>query len=200
MKNHKDPIEKIKIWLRDNVVAIALVFIFFSIYIVSLSTEHAYFCFGTTGMAYMNGEYYRFLTCLFLHSGLRHLLANTLGLLSVSSLLSRFLGKGKTIFLFLSGGVLAEIAWSVVISDQIYDIGASSGIFALLACLLVCLLRFPEQFHFKWYRPDVVIAVMYFVFANSSSSSFLVHTFGFAAGILISFFMILAGAIKVKSQ
>ncbi|MCD7863805.1 MAG: rhomboid family intramembrane serine protease [Lachnospiraceae bacterium] len=200
MKNHNNRIGKIKNWSKDNIIAIALVLLFYFIYIASLRMENAYFCFGTTGMAYMNGEYYRFLTCLFLHSSPRHLLANTLGLLSVSSLLSRFPGKGKTIFLFLFGGVLAEIAWSVVISDQIYDIGASSGIFALLACLLVCLLRFPEQFHFKWYRPDVVIAVMYFVFANSSSSSFLVHTFGFAAGILLSFFMILAGAIKVRPQ
>ncbi|MCD7739209.1 MAG: rhomboid family intramembrane serine protease [Lachnospiraceae bacterium] len=196
MKNHNNRIEKIKNWSKDNIIAIALVLLFYFIYIASLRMENAYFCFGTTGMAYMNGEYYRFLTCLFLHSGPRHLLANTLGLLSVSSLLSRFLGKGKTIFLFLSGGVLAEIAWSVVISDQIYDIGASSGIFALIACLIVCTLRFPDSFRFKWYRPDIIIVLVYFLFANSSVTAFLVHTFGFAAGILLSFVMVLTKALR----
>lgn len=196
MKNHKNRIEKIKQWVKDNVVAIILVLLFSSIYIVSMSTENTYLYFGTTGMKYMDGEYYRFFTCLFLHYNFRHLFANSLGLLSVGSLLGPFLGKGKPLFLFLSGGVLSEIAWSLVVSDQIYDIGASSGIFALIACLIVCTLRFPDAFRFKWYRPDIVIILVYFLFANSSATAFLVHTFGFTAGILLSFVMIQTGAIK----
>lgn len=188
----------IKSWLKDNVVAIVLVLSFFLIYIVSLNRENAYLYFGATGMEYINGEYYRFLTCLFLHYTPRHLLGNSLALLSVGSLLSPFLGKTKTLFLFLSGGVLSEITWSYMISDQIYDIGASSGIFALIACLIVCLLRFPDQFRFKWYRPDIVIVLLYFIFANSSVTAFLVHTFGFAVGILFGFVMVLTGMISAK--
>ncbi|MCD8249333.1 MAG: rhomboid family intramembrane serine protease, partial [Lachnospiraceae bacterium] len=78
-------------------------------------------------------------------------------------------------------------------SEQIYDIGASSGVFALIACLLVCHLRFPKQFRPAWYRPDVLIVLVYSVFANTSISAFLVHTFGFAAGTLISFVMVSFG-------
>lgn len=188
--------EKIKKWSKDNVTAIVLVLLFASIYIASLRTENAYLSFGATGMKYMNREYYRFLTCLFLHSSPRHLLANSLGLLSVSSLLGPFLGKRKTLFLFLSGGVLSEIAYSLVISDQVYDIGASSGIFALIACLIVCALRFPDSFHLHWHRLSAIIVLAYFLFANSSVTAFLVHTFGFAAGILLSFVMVLTGVIK----
>ncbi len=199
MKKHRPRIERIKNWSKNNAAAIALVFLFFLIYLASLRMENAYLYFGTTGMKYLNGEYYRFLTCLFLHSSPRHLLANSLGLLSASSLLGRFSGKGKTLFLFLSCGVLSEIAYAVVTSEQIYDIGASSGVFALIACLIVCTLRFPDSFRFKWYRPDVIIVTVYFMFANSSTTAFLVHTFGFAAGILLAYVMVLTGVIKVSS-
>ncbi|MCD8129821.1 MAG: rhomboid family intramembrane serine protease [Lachnospiraceae bacterium] len=191
----KDPAE-IKKWAGRNITAVGLVLLFILIYIASAGMEDAYLTFGATGMSYLNREYYRFITCLFLHYNPRHLLGNSLALLAVSSLLTPFSGKGKTLFLFLSGGILAEFAYAVVTFDPVYDIGASSGVFALIACLLVCYLRFPEQFHPKWYRPDVVIVVVYFVFANSSVTAFLVHAFGFIAGTLISSVMILTGAIK----
>ncbi|MCD8020842.1 MAG: rhomboid family intramembrane serine protease [Clostridiales bacterium] len=191
-------INKTKELIYHNIVAIILVLVFISIYIVSLRTDDVFLYFGATSMKYLNGEYYRWFTCLFLHYNFRHLLSNSASLLLVSSLLCSILGKWKTLFLFLSGGILSEIAYSFVISEQIYGIGASSGIFALIACLIVCYLRFPKQFHLVWYRPDVIILLIYFVFANSSVSSFLVHAFGFAAGVLISFIMVVTGLIKIS--
>ncbi|MCD8218358.1 MAG: rhomboid family intramembrane serine protease [Clostridiales bacterium] len=189
-------VKKIKIWISRNIVAVVLVLIFILIYVVSRSNDDACLIFGATGIDYLNGEYYRWFACLFLHYNLGHLLANSAALLSVCSLLSSFLKKKQTIFLFLSCGVLAEIAYSVVISERIYDIGASSGIFALIACLIVCRLRFPEKFHFVWYRFDVIIVCIYFIFVNTTITAFLVHAFGFVFGILLSFILVLTGRIK----
>lgn len=197
---NKPDSKKLKAWGYRNATAIVLVILFGVIFIASQGVEDSFFYFGATGLQYLNGEYYRFITCLFLHYNLRHLLANSIALLSVSSLLTPFLGRGQTIFLFLSGGILSEIAYSVVIAEQIYDIGASSGIFALIACLLVCFLRFPKQFRMVWYRLDVMIMVAYFIFANTSISAFLVHTFGFTTGILISFVMVSTGWGKALDQ
>ncbi|MCD7743689.1 MAG: rhomboid family intramembrane serine protease [Lachnospiraceae bacterium] len=192
-KNH---IIELRNWIGHNIVAIVLAFIFFFLYILLPGTEDTFVSFGAASMKYLNGEYYRWFTCLFLHYNLRHLLANSIGILAVGSLLSTFLKKGQTLFLFLSGGILAEIAYSIVVSDLIYDIGASSGIFALIACLIVCVLRFPKHFHFIWYRPDVIVTIVYFIFANTSVSAFLVHSFGFAAGVMISFILVMTGRIK----
>ncbi len=188
--------EKIKKWAYRNVIAIALVVLFILIYIVSLPVTDAWVTFGATGMENLNGEYFRWFTCLFFHYNLRHLLGNSAALLAVGALLSPFIGRWRTVFLFLAGGFLSELAFSIVISESIYDIGASSGIFALIACLMVCVLRYPEDFRFKWYRLEVLILVVYFVFANSSVSAFLVHAFGFAAGTVISFVMVLAGKMS----
>ncbi|MCC8149897.1 MAG: rhomboid family intramembrane serine protease [Lachnospiraceae bacterium] len=119
-------------------------------------------------------------------------------MLSVGSLLVSCLKKNQTLFLFLFCGVLAEIAFSVVISERMYDIGASSGIFALIACLIVCKLRFPEEFRFVWHRPDVIIIGIYFIFANTSITAFLVHAFGFVFGILVSFILVLTEQIRIQ--
>lgn len=197
MAGNQDMVKKIKIWISRNIVAVVLVLVFISIYVISRSNEDACLNFGATGMDYLNGEYYRWFTCLFLHYNFGHLLANSAALLSVCSLLDSFLNKNQTLFLFLSCGVLAEIAYSIVISDRIYDIGASSGIFALIACLIVCKLRFQEKFHFVWYRLDVIIVCIYFIFANTSITAFLVHTFGFVFGILVSFILVLNGRIRI---
>ncbi|MCD8110996.1 MAG: rhomboid family intramembrane serine protease, partial [Clostridiales bacterium] len=146
-----------KSWIPCNIVAVILVLIFISIYFVFRGNDDACFNFGVAGMDYLNREYYRWITCLFLHYNIGHLFVNFAALLSMSSLFGSFLKKRQFFFLFMSGGILAEIAYSIVISDQIYDIGASSGIFALIACLVVCILRFPEQFHVIWYRLNVII-------------------------------------------
>ncbi|MCD7813140.1 MAG: rhomboid family intramembrane serine protease [Lachnospiraceae bacterium] len=192
----KKHIAEMRSWVYHNIVAFLLVLIFFFLYILFPGTEDTFVSFGATCMKYIDGEYYRWITCLFLHYNLRHLLANSIGILAVGSVLGPFLKKRQTLFIFLSGGVLAELAFSIVVSDSIYDIGASSGIFALIACLIVCILRFPKQFHFIWYRPDVIITIVYFIFANTSVSAFLVHSFGFAAGILISFILVMTDRIE----
>ena len=186
----------IREWICRNAAAAVLVVLFIFIHIVTWIAGDTTVSFGNTEMEALNGEYYRWVTCLFLHNNLRHLLTNSAALLAVSSLLSPLLKKRQTIFVFLAGGVLSEIAYSAVSSDPVYEIGASGGIFALLACLVVCCLRFPQNFNIRWYRPDVLILPVYFIFANSSITAFLVHSFGFVAGILLGFILMAAGRVK----
>lgn len=187
-------------WVREwgcrNAAAAVLVVLFIFIHIATRIAGDSTVSFGNTEMAALDGEYYRWVTCLFLHNNLRHLLTNSAALLAVSSLLSPLVKKRQTIFVFLAGGVLSEIAYSAVSSDPVYEIGASGGIFALLACLVICCLRFPQNFNIRWYRPDVLILPVYFIFANSSITAFLVHSFGFVAGILLGFILVAAGRVK----
>lgn len=88
---------------------------------------------------------------------------------------------------------MAEIAYSIVVNFPfpIYDGGSSGGIFALMGCFMVCYLRFPKGFHLKWFRPDVIVSLLYFILVNDNVSSFLTHTFGFAFGTVITFVMVI---------
>ena len=190
--------KKIIKWAKSNIIAISLVIVFIPIYIVSQITGTAFEHFGSTSMAYLNGEYYRWLTCIFLHFNFVHIFFNSIALIAIGSLVSSFLGKWRTLFIFVFCGILAEIVCSIIISysEPVFGGGSSGGIFALIAAMIVCYLRFPQYFNFKWTRIDVIIVIAFFIFSNDNMGSFLTHAFGFIAGIIISFAMVLTGWIS----
>lgn len=70
-------LKKIKSWIPCNIVAVILVLIFISIYFVFRGNDDACFNFGAAGMDYLNREYYRWITCLFLHYNIGHLFVNS---------------------------------------------------------------------------------------------------------------------------
>ena len=193
--------KKMTKWAKNNIVAIILTIVFIPIYIVSQITGTAFEHFGSTSMVYLNGEYYRWLTCIFLHFNFVHIFFNSIALIAVGSLVSSFLGKWRTLFIFVFCGILAEIACSIIISysEPVFGGGSSGGIFALIAAMLVCYLRFPKFFNLKWARIDVIIVIAFFFFSNDNMGSFLTHTFGFIAGIITGFVMVLAGWISDKN-
>ncbi len=184
-------------WLKNNIVAILLVLCFIPVYAISQITGTVFEYWGSTSMEYLNSGYFRWLTCIFLHFNFVHIFFNSIALLAAGSLVSPFIGKGKTLFLFILCGILAEIPCSAFISysEPVYGGGSSGGIFALIAVFAVCYLRFPQNFNLKWTRADVIIVIAFFIFANNNMGSFLTHVFGFSAGIIVSFFMVLAGFI-----
>lgn len=189
-------------WGQNNITAIVLVIIFIPIYIVSQMTGTAFEHWGSTSMEYLGLEFYRWVTCIFLHFNFVHIFFNSIALLAVGSLVSPFIGQCKTLFIFIFCGILAEITCSIIISysEPVFGGGSSGGIFALIAALIVCNLRFPQHFHFKWYRWDVIVVVVFFIFANDNMGSFLTHAFGFIAGVIVCFIMVLSGWINDKKS
>lgn len=188
--------------MKNNIVAIIFVLCFIPIYVYSQITGTAFEHWGSTSMKYLDSEYYRWLTCMFLHFDFVHIFFNSIALLAIGSLVSPFIGKWKTLFLFLLCGILAEIPCSIIISYSVpvYGGGSSGGIFGLIAVFIVCYLRFPQNFTLKWYRLDTIIVIAFFIFANNNIGSFLTHIFGFAAGIIVSFVMVLCGWFRHNEQ
>ena len=199
VKNMMKPIVK---WAKNNITAIVLVITFIPIYIVSQMTGTAFEHWGSTSMEYLGLEFYRWVTCIFLHFNFLHIFFNSIALLAVGSLVSSFIGQWKTLFIFILCGILAEITCSIIISysEPVFGGGSSGGIFALIAALIVCYLRFPQHFHIKWYRWDVIAVVVFFIFANDNMGSFLTHAFGFIAGVIVCFIMVLSGWINDKKS
>lgn len=187
-------------WMKSNVVCISLVMLFVVLYLITSVRPAVFSRLATCDIEYLNHEYYRWITSIFLHFNLQHIFFNSLALLAVSSLLSPFIGRMKTLVLFVLCGALAEVVYSFIVNNGIgnYGAGSSGGIFALIAALMICFLRYPNDFPGKWYRPDTIIVILFFVFANDDIGSFMTHLFGFAIGIVISFLMVQFRLIKAK--
>ena len=82
----------------------------------------------------LHGDFYRLLTCAFLHIGIVHLIVNNYSLYVVGSQLESFLGRGKFLFVYLVStlsGSLMSMAFTNSISA-----GASGAIFGLLGSML----------------------------------------------------------------
>lgn len=85
-----------------------------------------------------NGEYYRLVTYMFLHSGLDHLTNNMIVLLFIGDNLERAMGKWKFLITYLASGVLAGAAsvfYNMVKFNNIISIGASGAIFGVVGAM-----------------------------------------------------------------
>jgi len=198
----KSRMKKMKKWIEENIVAIIIVITFIPIFILTQSNSKAVNYIGTTSIEYLNNEFYRWITCIFYHYNFIHIFFNSLALICVGSLLSPFIGKWKTLLIFIIGGAVAEIPFSLIVhyGEVNYGGGSSGGIYALIASFLVCYLRFPDMFDLKKFRFDLLVVLIFFVFANDNQSSFLTHVFGFTVGIVITTLMIVLNIIKKASK
>ncbi len=86
-----------------------------------------------------SGEWWRLLTCVFLHGNIMHLIFNISGLVFVSFILEPFLGHVKYLILFIVSGVLASLT-SLYYHDTILSIGASGAIFGLYGAFISLML------------------------------------------------------------
>lgn len=113
------------------------------------------------GPAIKSGEWWRLFTCIFLHGGLMHVLANMYGLLFIGIILEPILGKTKYLIVYVLTGIIASCA-SIWWHDATISVGASGAIFGLYGLFLVLLVTkiFPKHFE-KTFLVSTLIFVGY---------------------------------------
>lgn len=84
-------------------------------------------------------EFYRFLTCMYLHGDISHIAMNMLALAVSGSLVESYLGSLKTaVIYFISGfgGSLLSLLFQGA-GENVYSIGASGAVFGLLVAAAI---------------------------------------------------------------
>jgi membrane associated rhomboid family serine protease len=82
-----------------------------------------------------NGEWWRLVTSMFVHSGILHLLVNVASLVSIGLILERLIGSLTFLAVYVAAGVFASLV-SLSISPLGVSAGASGAIFGLYGLLL----------------------------------------------------------------
>jgi rhomboid protease GluP len=85
------------------------------------------------------GQWWRLITCLFLHGGLMHLVVNMYSLLFVGIFLEPKLGTSRFALIYFITGVLGSLA-SVWWYPETVSVGASGAIFGLYGALLALII------------------------------------------------------------
>lgn len=81
------------------------------------------------------GEWWRLLTCTFVHAGILHVAFNMFVLADVGRRVERMVGSRGFLVMYLVSGVLGSLA-SIAVHPAVTSVGASGAVFGVLGCLL----------------------------------------------------------------
>lgn len=126
-----------------------------------------------------SGQYYRLITCMFLHGGIVHIALNMYALYAIGPLVERVYGKVKYLLIYFIGGVSASLL-SYIMSPTI-SIGASGAIFALLGACLVLAVKMKRRIGKGFFNNIITVIVINLVLGLSLPD---IDNFGHVGGLL----------------
>ncbi|WP_316572026.1 rhomboid family intramembrane serine protease [Neobacillus sp. YIM B06451] len=131
----------------------------------------------------LEGEWWRFITPVFLHIGFLHLVMNTLGLYFVGTAVEKMFGSVRFLFVYLFAGFGGSLA-SFLFSHEV-SAGASGAIFGCLGALLYFGMVYPRLFFRTMGHTVFLIIIVNLAFGFSVSMvDNAGHLGGLAAGFL----------------
>lgn len=134
-------------------------------------------------------QYYRLLTCTFIHFGISHLFNNMLVLAYIGDNLERALGKIKYLVVYLMAGVgssAVSAVWSMLKDEYSVSGGASGAIFGVVGALLVIVIRNRGQLEDLSSR-QLLLFAGFSIYHGVTSAGIdnMAHVSGFVIGALL---------------
>lgn len=130
------------------------------------------------------GEWWRLLSSMFLHSGFIHLALNMISLYFLGSFVEEAFGRGRYLALYLLGGIAGGLAYLYFGAFDVPAVGASGAIFALLGGIFGYSLR---RGTFSWQNPVIrqlliLLALNLYIGFSIPNISNTAHLGGLAGG------------------
>jgi len=134
----------------------------------------------------LQGQFWRFLTPIFLHANLVHLGVNTYSLLAIGPAVETLFGRVKFLAIYLIAGILGNIA-SFAFSPAI-SVGASGSIFGLLGALFYVGIKYKDVLEQRFMTNIVMMIALNLIygFMHSNIDNFG-HIGGLIGGLLASY-------------
>lgn len=136
----------------------------------------------------LDGEWWRLVTALTLHSGPLHLVGNIIAGAIFCTRLCWILGSGWAWFLILLSGVCGNLINTLVQSPNHSSIGASTAVFAAVGLLATLnMLHFRQSLWRRWPLPvAAALGLLALLGTGGENTDVGAHLFGFAAGTVIA--------------
>lgn len=143
--------------------------------------------------AVLYGQWYRLITCTFLHADLSHLINNMLLLVCLGSYLERAFGKIKYLVFYFATGIassLISMGWMIAKADIAWSLGASGVVFAVIGALLWMVIRNKGRFQdLTLTRFVIMIALSLYYGFTSVGIDNAAHVGGLFVGFILGIFM-----------
>ncbi|MDZ5474585.1 rhomboid family intramembrane serine protease [Bacillus sp. 31A1R] len=196
--------ESFKEFLRFYPVVSIIVFIHIVLYLFTIlpvfPSGWLFENFAGVNLYIVEGELWRLITPIFLHSGFPHMLFNSFSLVLFGPGLERLLGKRKFITLYLATGILANIATLILKPLTYSHVGSSGAIFGLFGIYLAMRMFRKDMLSRENSQVIITIAVigliMTFIQPNINVTA---HLFGLISGFLLGGFSLGRGRAMIGS-
>lgn len=134
-------------------------------------------------------EYYRLVTCMFLHFGIDHLLNNMVMLGALGWNLEPATGKIRFLVIYFAGGIggnAVSLIWDSINAEFPVSAGASGAVFALMGALVCAAVQNHGRIGLLSGRGLILMAVLSIYFGITSSGvDNAAHIGGFLCGFLL---------------
>jgi len=141
----------------------------------------------------MEGQWWRNITALTIHSGIPHLLANGFFIFAVGQALFHAFGRGLGLMLMMGGGIIGNALAAMVADPGQISVGSSTMCFAALGSMSIHQTASAFQ---RWQRlrefwkriwlPMVAGLALLGIMGTGEGSDLAAHLFGFAAGAALA--------------
>ncbi|WP_033828415.1 rhomboid family intramembrane serine protease [Bacillus andreraoultii] len=138
-------------------VIIALVFVLLEMSGGSTNPYVLYYFGAKENTSIVNGEWWRFITPMFLHIGFFHLFMNSLALYYLGTAVEKIYGRFRFTFIYLFAGFFGTLA-SFIFSPHL-SAGASGAIFGLFGALLYFGLEHKQTFY-RTIGPNIIALIV----------------------------------------
>lgn len=146
--------------------------------------------YGASAASILNGEIYRTVTALMIHSDSVHLAGNMASLALFFTVVCSVQGFGVASFCLLASGALGNYAAALFYGSGHLSIGASTAVFAALGILIahqtLRSFRVASQRFRAWLPLGGGICLLG-LFSQGEHTDILAHLFGLASGITVGF-------------
>lgn len=133
-----------------------------------------------------SGEYWRFITPMFLHIGITHFLFNNLAIYFLGRAVENIFGSIRFLIIYLGAGIAGNIV-SMILSPESIAAGASGAVYGLFGALLYFGLIYPKLFFSTVGRDIIVILGINIIFGFTMPNiDFFAHFGGLFAGFLVA--------------
>lgn len=198
-------LRKIPFCCTGIIVVNVLVFLVMELFMSDAQYNQVIAQFGSmwTAVRY-HKEYYRFVTSIFLHSGMEHLFQNMLILFFVGQILEKVISKSKFLVIYFASGIIADavsMGYNMVNNRSAVSVGASGAIFGLIGAMLYIVIRNKGRLHDISIRQMVLFVgfSLYGGFASSNVDN-AAHVGGFLAGFILAALLIRRNKQKEREE
>ncbi|WP_152032793.1 rhomboid family intramembrane serine protease [Ereboglobus luteus] len=127
---------------------------------------------ANNGAATTNGEWWRLLTCMFMHYGIIHIAVNMWALYQAGAFLEKLQGRFIYALIYLASGLSGSFASIIWHGDQTWSAGASGAVFGVFGAILGYMLRMRSGLPATVYKPIM-----------KSTATFAVYNIAFGAAV-----------------